>query len=321
MDRVAGLSHNDAMAFGLAAVGDTWGISGPVFLLLFFLAAAVLTVATVLHRRFLFGGAPDFQGVERLHPQQVAYLNSASRAYRTQLTVDTALGGLRAAGILGMKDGSLVTSGPLPPGATPLDQAVYHAAGQRVRPRDLRTHPWVVAAIDQLRQGLEAAGLLETARQRRSARLIPLLLLGLLGLGVVRLVAGLTDGKPVLLLVLMLAAFSVVTLVLLLALPLRTRAANSALSQLRVHHAHLSPKSSPAYATYGAAGAAMGVALFGGVALWGLDPGFAAEAQVERHSIASSGDRNGGSGGGDGGGDGGGGCGGGGCGGCGGCGG
>jgi len=69
--------------------------------------------------------------------------------------------------------------------------------------------------------------------------------------------------------------------------PRRTRAARAALRSLRRRHNHLAPMYAPAYASYGAAGAAMGIAIFGPASLWAIDPGFAAEAGVAREMTAS----------------------------------
>lgn len=139
-----------------------------------------------------------------------------------------------------------------------------------------------------------------------------------------RLVSGLFSGRPVGYLLLTLVALLIVTLVLR-RVPMLTRAGRAALRSVRSQHTHLAPASAPAYATYGAAGAAMGVALYGTASLWALDPGFAEQAEIQRQAAAGSG-WSGGSDGSSGGGDssgsdggsscgGGGGCGGGGCGG------
>ncbi|MFK3982327.1 TIGR04222 domain-containing membrane protein [Micromonospora sp. NPDC050397] len=299
------------MLIDAAAPADTWGISGPTFLFLYLAAAGLLILAAVVQRSVVFAGRRELAS-RQLTPEQAAYLNGGE-----QLAIYAALGGLRAAGSIDTTPGhSLTTSGPMPTGATPLDQAVYNAAGQRIRPRNLATNHWVRSALQDLRRQLEHDGLTPTTEQRRAARFFPLLLLGLLALGAVRLVAGIAGDKAVLFLVLVLAVLSVITLVLLFKVPKQTRAARGAVRSLRGQHTHLNPSSSPAYDTYGATSAAMGVALFGGAALYSLDPGFADQAEVQRN-LASGGNSGGGSdgGGGSGGDGGGGGCGGGGCGG------
>jgi uncharacterized protein (TIGR04222 family) len=298
----------------LAAAGDTWGISGPAFLFQFLVAAVILLVAALVHRRFLLAGQRDVRA-SQIRPEWAAYLNGGSR-----LAIYSALGSLRGSEAIEMsRDGGLAAPGRLPAGASPLDQAVYNAAAKGIRPRELATDQWVARAIGQLREELVQAGLSPSRYQRRAALLVPVLMLGLLGVGLARLWAGIAADKPVLLLILVVLLHTVATLILLFSVPRRTRAARKALGTLRATHTHLSPASSPAYSTYGATGAAMGVALFGGASLWALDPGFAGSAEVQRNVGASGAGGGGGCGGSSSGdGSGGGGCGGGGCGGCGG---
>ncbi|MEU5674042.1 TIGR04222 domain-containing membrane protein [Micromonospora sp. NPDC047762] len=303
-----------------AASGDTWGISGPTFLR-YYIAAAILVVAIVAYQRFrLAVGSSGAMTADPLGPQQVAYLNGGP-----QLAVHAALGGLRGSGAVGVRpDRRLTTVGAAPTGLTPLDQAIHWAAHQHSRVRDLPQDERVRVALHQIRNGLEERGLLTNDAQRARARFWATLLIALLGLGVLRLVSGLFSGRPVGYLLLTLVALLIVTLVLR-RVPMLTRAGRAALRSVRRQHTHLAPASAPAYATYGAAGAAMGVALYGTASLWALDPGFAEQAEIQRQAAAGSG-WSGGSDGSSGGGDssgsdggsscgGGGGCGGGGCGG------
>ncbi|WP_173153717.1 TIGR04222 domain-containing membrane protein [Phytohabitans suffuscus] len=304
----------------LAAQGDTWGIPGQTFLALFAGAAGVLVIAALIHRAVLFAG--HHTPVDRLGPQQVAYLNG-----RDKLAVYSSLAGLRGAGAIEVAPGrTLTASGPMPAGATPLDQAVYNAASQRVRARDVADDQWVKMALDSLRDDLERRGLAPSQGTRVAARTVPMTMLALLAVGLVRLVAGISGGKPVGFLIALLLVWALVTLVFFRTIPSRTRAARRALDQLRRQHSYLAPSMGPAWATYGAAGLALGVGLYGAASLWQADAAFAEEAEIQRQyaSTAGSGGYYGDSGGSDsggsdsGGGDGGGGGCGGGCGGCGG---
>lgn len=298
----------------------TWGIPGPTFLSIFLVIAALLLAGTLVHRAVSFSGRrPENPG--RLHPLQVAWLNGGDH-----LAIYAALGALRVAGALGSQaDHRLVQTGPLPAWATRLEWAVYQAAGQGRRSRELIGDPGVRYALTELRAELERAGLALPPTARTAARVGPILLLVLLGVGVLRLVAGIANHKPVGFLLLTLACLAAASIVLLVRVPRGTRAARTALRTLRDQQPHLSPEYLPAYATYGPAATALGIALFGGAVLYALDPVFAAEAEIRR-TVASgahtstAGSSSGGSGGGDpgdscGGGCGGGGCGGGGCGG------
>ncbi|MGI5519692.1 TIGR04222 domain-containing membrane protein [Micromonospora sp. CA-259024] len=304
-----------------AASGDTWGISGPTFLRYYIVAAAVVVAIAVYHRIRLAAGAGTAPTADPLGPQQVAYLNGGPR-----LAVHAALGGLRGSGAIGVRpDRRLTTAGAAPAGLTPLEQAIHWAAHQHSRAQDLPQDERVRIALHQIRYGLEQRGLLTNDMQRRRARLWTTVLIALLGLGVLRLFFGVANGRPVGYLLLTLAALLGVALLLGRA-PVRTRAGRAALRDVRREHTHLAPASAPAYATYGAAGAAMGVALYGTASLWALDPGFAEQAEIQRQAIGNSGWTGGSDGSSGGGGDssgggsscgggGGGGCGGGGCGG------
>jgi uncharacterized protein (TIGR04222 family) len=266
----------------LAAAGDTWGIPGPSFLGYFIAAVLVVSILSALHRRALFAGRADAE-VDRLGPQQIAYLNG-----RERLAVYTAIGGLRAAEAIGSgPDKTLVQTGPLPAGATPLDTAVYNAAGRRVRAREVNGDQWVVAALTQLREGLEASGLTVTAAQRRAAGLWSLAGVALIVLGAARLVAGVRNDRPVgFLFPAIVFAIIFAALALVKSRAVQTRAAAKALKVLRMRHVYLDPSHSPSYATYGAAGAAMGVALYGAASLYAMDPAFAAEAEIQRISAS-----------------------------------
>ncbi len=262
----------------LAAAGDTWGIPGPTFLLLFIGALIAVTVLSAVHRRVLFAGHSGADA-GRLGPQQVAYLSG-----RDKLAVYASIGGLRASGAIGSGPGrTLVQTGPLPAGVTPLDAAIHNAAGRQVRARDVGTDQWVVSAIGRLRDGLEDAGLTVTAAQRRTAR-IWALVAGLVFLvGLARLIDGVQNDRPVGFLIPLLFLAVLLTIVTLVrANAVQTYAARRALKDLRRRNQHLTPSLSPSYATYGAAGAAMGVALFGAASLSALAPAFAAEADTQR---------------------------------------
>ncbi|MEE6256911.1 TIGR04222 domain-containing membrane protein [Plantactinospora sonchi] len=302
---------------------DTWGISGPNFLLLFLSTAALLVVGTLVHRSVRFAGRVP-SDLDELHPVQVAWLAGGD-----QRAVYTALGALRAAGAVGTKPNRrLHRTGPLPTGAGRLEWAVHEATGRQPRTRDLTNDGGVTSALTDLRSGLERDGLALPSSVRRAARTGPLLLLGLLAVGTVRLGEGLAADRPVGFLVTSLVLLLPLCLVLLFAVPRQTRAAKTVLRRMRARYHHLSPVHSPAYATYGVTGAAMGIAVFGTVALFELDLAFAMEAEIQRSAASGAGASAGGGGGGGGdssasaagGGDGcggGGGCGGG-CGGCGG---
>lgn len=266
----------------LAAQGDTWGIPGPAFLVLYCTVIVATLILSAIHRRVVFAGTPG-AAIDRLGPQQVAYLNGGDH-----LAVYSSLGGLRGAGaIAGGPGKTLYQSGPMPAGVTPLDTAIYNAAGRRIRSRELAGDQWVTAAVRQLRDGLEAQGLAVAPGKVQTVRLWSLVGLALIVTGFGRLVDGVQNGKNVGFLVVALAVAVLLTIFLLTRKRRATYTAAKGLTTLRKQHAYLAPQQSPSYATYGATGAAMGVALYGTAAIYTMDPAFAADAEIQR--ISSSG--------------------------------
>jgi uncharacterized protein (TIGR04222 family) len=265
------------MLFAAEVNTYTWGIPGPTFLIIFGAALVGVAVLASIHRRILFSGSRGAQ-VDRLGPQQIAYLNGGD-----QLAVYAALGGLRGAGAIASNtDKTLYQSGPLPAGVTPLDSAVYNAAGRRIRSRELSSDQWVMSALQQLRDGLESQGLAVPASRIKIAKLWALAGAFLLLVGVARLVDGLQNDRPVTFLVFALVIALILTISLYRKTRRATHAADKGMTALRRQHDYLSPGHSPSYATYGATGAAMGVALFGAASLYTMDPAFAADAEIQR---------------------------------------
>lgn len=290
--------------------GDTWGIPGPTFLVFFGIAAAGLLLVNVCYRLVVLAGRAPARP-DALTGTQAGYLTGGTRR-----AVEAALGALRTAGAIEIaRDGTLAADGPAPAGADALTTAVHHAAYRRRRVRDLARDVRVMQSLDRLRDQLTEDGLLVSQRHRAAARWLGATLLALAGLGLLRMIAGVANDRPVGYLLLSLALAVPIGLLLTVRVPRLTGAGRRALADLRRRHGYLAPSSRPAYGTYGMTGAAMGVALFGSAALVTIDPEFAQAAEL--HRTTSAGSSAGGSSGDGGGGDGGGGCGGG-CGGCGG---
>jgi uncharacterized protein (TIGR04222 family) len=290
---------------------ETWGISGPDFLRLYLIAAVVVAAYSIWMRRRAGRAATGSDRTPRA--AELAYLNGGEST-----VIYASLAGLRAAGAVSVGAlGELTVTAELPAGATRLDHAIHDAARRHVPARALRNDPGVGTALREILDGLIRAGWVLDDEQRARARLGAWLLLGLAGFGVVRLVAGIANDRPVGYLVALIAATGLAALALRrVPRNARTAAGRRMLTRTRRANRHLRPNQAPAWSTYGATGAALGVALYGTAALWAADPVFASDAGLARPKSSSS-SYGGGSGGGDGGGGGcgGGGCGGGGCGG------
>ena len=289
----------------LSASGDTWGISDPQFRWIYLGLLVIGTLLAIYLRRS--GSGPD--RADRLPtPSEAALL-----AEGPDRAVYAAVAGLRAAGAIGPGPGGrLACTGPLPPDASRLDGAVFEAARRGVPVRALWSDPLVASALIEVRASAANAGWLLDAAGRRRARLGGLSLLGLALLGFLRIAAGAVNQRPagftlfLTLLTLMLAV------AFLISVPPTSRAGRAALAQLRSRNAHLYPRQSPAWATYGSTGAALGVAIYGTAAIWAADPSFADATGLPGPSDSGSTSTGGDGGWGDGGGGGGGGCGGGG---------
>jgi uncharacterized protein (TIGR04222 family) len=270
----------------LAAEGGTWGISGPAFAGGYLVAMVVSLIGTLLIRRWIRRGR---RLRRELHAYEVAYLIGGPRR-----TIATAVAGLRADGAIetsGDRDQNLRAIGGPRTMRTQLDTAIHSTlrAGRVTTARMLGTGYDVRRAVDKIRDGLVRDGLAVGPRQRLRSRLAVALLVGLLGVGVVRLVAGIRNDRPVGQLTSMLMVLTVVTVILLLRTPRSLRSGTAAVEAVRSRNAHLDPSMSPAWTTYGAPGAALGVALFGMAALTSIDPEFAAAAGLQHQLVSAAG--------------------------------
>ncbi|GIF77538.1 TIGR04222 domain-containing membrane protein [Asanoa siamensis] len=250
------------------------GIPLPAFVAGYLLLSVAAVVATARARAVIARGRG---GDHRLGPHQVAFLTGGPR-----LAVNASLAWLRRAGAIGVAPGGrIAAAGPLPAGATPLDGALHDAAGPGTRVRQLHVDPAVERALGGLRVALERDGLLLSRGRRWLHRAAALFLLPVVAVGGRRIAAGTRDDQPpdVLLLVLVVSTLCWL-LVSLSRAPWRTAAGTAAVDRLLIRHQRLAPAQRPSYATHDAGTAAMGVALFGGPAMFRLDPAFAVATEA-----------------------------------------
>ncbi|MFF3221621.1 TIGR04222 domain-containing membrane protein [Nocardia suismassiliense] len=294
----------------LMAAGDTWGISGPDFMALYWPCVAIAVLLGLWMRLRVTRGAVDTSGIER--PGTELSLPEVAMLFDDRRAALTALARLRSHDLI---DSAAAPARPLNAEdrrqLDPFTRSIYERIAAGAKPTVAALTAGSAAALGPLRDSMIKRGYFPDAAFRRSLRDagLPVLIVG--AVGVVRFVAGTLNHNPVafLVLALIVQAFCYFFLV---AKPRLTPLGRLARKNATSSNAHLRPSNSPAYATYGAESAALAAAIFGGAALLSLDPGLA--SAVEPPS-SSGGD--GGSGGGGDGGGGGGGCGGGG-GGCGG---
>jgi uncharacterized protein (TIGR04222 family) len=292
---------------------DTWGISGPQFLLLYLVLLAIAVLAVVLVRRWVL--AADGAAVPaRLDLYEIGELNGGGALVATTAVSNLLRSGHLASSSRRRSQPARLVAGSAPgPDAHPVEWAVYQqVAASPNRPlRDVQAALEGSTALAAVRQRLRLGGLAPTPEQRARCRAAVLWFLPLLALGVARVVAGRANGRPVGFLVALLVVTVVVAAVLVLRVPNATGLGRRTLQRLRAEQPRPAAGASPAELT-------MGTALFGAGVLWAADTDTALLLRVPREHGVFGADMGGGSfgdGGGGGGGCGGGGCGGGGCGG------
>ena len=264
--------------------GDTWGISGPVFLLVYILLAAVVAVLARRTRR-TFTDVPASRPVDRLadHPYDVAFLNGGA-----DLALCAALSAMHRSGTITVAGRGTVVAAQRPESRTDeLERAVHHVAAVPVARRHLAQAGAVASALHRIETRLVDAGLLLHAEHRCEIRRAAGWTFALAALGVARIVAGIANGRSVAFLVVLVLATCVVGVLQSRSAPRRSRAGDEALRQLADDHHALSPAMRPDWQVYGPAGAALSVGVFGVGALWAADPAFAGELEFQRAAAAS----------------------------------
>lgn len=265
---------------GTNLTGDTWGIPGQTFLVLYVVALVLVSGIVLRRRRTIAQGDPRGARTLDSRPEDVAYLNGGP-----ELAVYAALSAMHV-------DGSLVTSGRTTGqvragrvpghGASALQRAIHRAA-QRLTPgRMLGTHEPVRTELARAAQRLETAGLLlspaDRVRYRATAWPVGVLALA----GAVRIAAGLGGGRPVGFLFALVAATAVFATVLATRVPDRTRAGDAALTVVRSRNDALSPSMRPDWTAVGPAAAALSVGAFGVGAMLAAEPAFAEELAAQK---------------------------------------
>jgi uncharacterized protein (TIGR04222 family) len=264
--------------------GDTWGISGPVFLLVYVVLAAVVALL-VRRKRCALADVATPRPVDRLadHPYDVAHLNGGP-----DLALCAALSAMHRSGTIAAAGRGVVVAGQRPePRADELERAVHHAAAVPVPRRQLAQAGAVASALHRIESRLIDAGLLLSIERRCEIRRTAGWFFALAALGVTRIVAGIAAGHDVGILAVLVALTVLVAVVQSRSAPRRTRAGDEALRRLADDHHVLSPAMRPDWQVYGPRGAALSVGVFGVGALWAADPAFAGELEIQRAAAAS----------------------------------
>jgi uncharacterized protein (TIGR04222 family) len=284
---------------------NTWGISGPYFLLLYAgLFIAAWTVVLAARRRIAAPAGPAaVPGQRELGLYEAAMLNGGGR-----LALAAAACRLKQARRLRLdRDvGTVVALGRLPANADPVEEWLYtRVKGSAAGASDVLGERPAEPVLGPIRDGLRERGLILTGRQTASMRWQVLWFAPLLALGVLRVVAGTANHKPVLYLVLLMLLSLALAISLclprrgvsassisrLFCLPRITSAGARALAGMRA-----APGGEGGSAVPGRAGLARTVALNGLGAVALADAAFAAMLGVRSGSGWWSGDGWGGGG-------------------------
>ena len=267
-----------------AATADIWGISGPTFLLAYLLIATAVGVAGARERRALAEPRTTTPVDDLLeHPHDVAYLNGGG-----ELNVYAALCAMHLRGTITTARGSVRAVGRLGPDADALERAIHTTAAGGVARRRLLFHRPVQTALTVAEDRLVVGGFLLSEERRRHIRRVGAWMLAVALLGLVRILAGVAQARPVGLLVVALLAVTAVAVVQFHRAPRRSRHGDRVLRGLRAQHDGLAPETEPDWHVQGPAAAALGIGIFGTRAVWASDPGFAETIAAPR-AIAGGG--------------------------------
>jgi uncharacterized protein (TIGR04222 family) len=261
-----------------AATAETWGISGPAFLLAYLLIALAVGVSAGRAKGALadVGTASSLDELAD-RPHDVAFLNGGS-----ELAVYSALSAMHLRGRIVTSHGNVQAAGRLEPDTDALEKAIHFTAAGSVPRRRLVFHRPVQTALRTIEDRLVTSGFLLSEDRRRQIRRVGFWMLGVAGLGLVRVLAVVAEARPVGFLVIAMLVVTVVAAVQLSLAPRRSRQGEQALAALRAEHPELSPEVVPDWRVHGPSGAALGIGIFGTSALWASDPGFAGEIEAQR---------------------------------------
>jgi len=211
----------------IAAAGDTWGISDPTFLVVYVVLAVAVCLACIQARRAIADPRPRPVLDLTAHPYDVAYLTGGP-----DLAVYSALSSLHLGAAIAVEGRGSVRAGRKV-GTDALERAIHFAAMGAVPCHRIQSQHPVTTALDTISNRLVDAGLLLSTEQRRAYRAIGWWMLAVAGLGLVRLLAGIAEARPVGYLSVTLGVVTVIGIVALTRAPRRSRSGEAELARLR----------------------------------------------------------------------------------------
>jgi uncharacterized protein (TIGR04222 family) len=260
------------------SAANTWGISGSGFLWIYGGLCALSTLGLWAWRRDLLapqGAAPSHRPPGTY---ELAILNRGP-----ELAVTAAAARLRDAHVLepGQRRHTLQVSGKPSRGADRLEREVFEAVVRRpgITIRRLRRDVSAGPAATALTRRVVDDGLLLNHWSSRWVNTMWVWVLPLLGLGIARLVAGLGNHKPIGYLFGLLCFVVLLGAWLVMGRQRTTKAGAERLDSARRRERGW--RDAPAKAS-----SSRVVALFGGSALWAIDPAFASACSAPRERAA-----------------------------------
>lgn len=259
-----------------------------MFLVLYAALVALATGLAALATRLAVRLGPrGADGHHDLGPSEVAYLSGGP-----SLAGTAALAGLRADGRVDKTGDILFRIGTTPLGddAQPLERAAYRSLGTEAHPVSwIRTSVEGSEEMKAIRATLEERGLLfRRAALLRTRAIIVAIFAPLLVLAAARMVAGVSNDRPIG----FLGVAIIVTLFVLACVLImeddRTARGHSVLADLRSRHSSLVPRSDTLVGA-GPADLGLAIGLFGVGAIWSADAAFAAEMGLPREAAAGGG--------------------------------
>ncbi|MGB7157100.1 MAG: TIGR04222 domain-containing membrane protein [Tepidisphaeraceae bacterium] len=242
-------------------------LRGPEFLQVFLTLFLLLIAAGLVFRWLMAGPFDDHPSHEPdLAPLEVAYLAGGAKS-----ATDAAIASLVHRDVLTVRNSApraLRVAAMLPDDATPLETAVYVSVDS-VKDQTIRqVRKDTAERATRLARRLEEYEFLLDPMRRMVRHVVPvILMIGLLLLGIAKVVVGVNRGRPVGFLVALCIVTAIVAIVFAIRSSHRTRRGSRLLQRLKREHAALHATATVAPSRMGYADIALAYALYGPIVL------------------------------------------------------
>jgi len=252
-------------------VEPTWGIEGPDFLAWYVTTGCLLAIAVLLARLFTGGLLPLYRKVDphTLAPLDLAYLSGGPFH---AVAISHWVWSQQAGGQPSAEERRFIDANWQDPLLRAVARPAQHSGST---PQGCLADASIQGELVVRHRRLARLGLLRGRGVMLLLRTLKWAVLLLLALGVVRLVAGILNGREVANLVGALLAGLFAFVVLTARIPAITQPGIQVLRQLRRENQDLRPDRAAGYAGVSPARIALGAALFGTAGLWVAAPAYA----------------------------------------------